>query len=561
MSHTLKTATVLVVDDALDSIEIVNQILQDDYRVLFALCGVMGLSIAQQQKPDIILLDVSMPDMDGYQVCRELKTNPDTRDIPVIFVTGKNEDEDQEMGFHLGGADYLTKPVRPATVKVRVKNQLQLRQNEALIMQQALYDNLTHLPNRNLIQDRLRYMIAKDKRESLKTALLFIDLDDFKTINDTLGHDVGDQLLVEAAKRLRRCVREADMVGRLGGDEFVVILAELKQIDSAIKVAETILATFSRPIVISDMEMVITASIGIAVSPDDGDNDKRLLSNADAAMYQSKHAGRNNYHLFNEAMNLNIKRRMVMEHHLRHALERNELKVHYQAIVDVKTHTVLGAEALLRWHSPKLGKVAPDEFIGLAEQSGLIESIGEFVLHQSCVYFQELNQKLTQPLLLAVNISPQQFRRGYFPQLVSDILKETGFNPRQLELEVTEGLLLAPQSNIKTALQDLRDLGIRLSMDDFGTGYSSLSYLRNFPFDTLKIDRSFIMELEQKPEDQALVTAIIAMAHALGLKVVAEGVENRAQLNLLATKQCDMVQGFLFSRPEPQISLKKQSGI
>ena len=548
MYQKTKKSTVLVVDDAADSIEILHQILANDYRVLFATGGVMALSIASSQKPDIILLDVSMPDIDGYQVCKELKANPDTRNIPIIFVTGKDEDGDQEMGFRLGGADYINKPVRPTTVKVRINNQLKLRDNEATIREQALYDNLTHLPNRNLIKDRLRYALAKDQRRQLKTALFFIDLDDFKTINDTLGHDAGDQLLIAAANRLRACVRKEDMVGRLGGDEFVILLSGLDKIDAARTVANKVLKVFNDPFILSGIELVVTGSIGIAISPDDGLEDKQLLSNADTAMYQSKRVGRNNYHLFNEQMNYNVKRRMIMEQHLRHALMNDELDIHYQAIVNVDTRQVIGAEALLRWYNQELGHVRPDEFIGLAEQSGLIEDIGEFVLRKSCYYFKKLQEQ--QALILAVNISPQQFRRGNLPEMVKKILQETNFPAEQLELEITEGLLMDTQSNIKNILNQLRQQGVNLSMDDFGTGYSSLSYLRNFPFNVIKIDRSFIMEMVENKEDKALVTAIIAMAHALGLKVIAEGVETEAQFEILQQKKCDMVQGYLFNKPQ-----------
>ncbi len=544
-------STVLIVDDTLDSLEILNQILASEYRVLFATNGPMALSISHDQKPDLILLDVSMPDMDGYQVCRELKANPETREIPVIFITAKERDEDEEMGFRIGGADYLTKPVRPTTVMVRVKNQLQLRHSEELILRQAMYDGLTSIPNRSLTMDRLRYTIVQDSRNKLNTALLFIDLDNFKTINDTLGHDAGDQLLINAAERLQRCVRQGDTVGRLGGDEFVVILPGLAQIEGARSVAENILRSFTQPMLISGMECVITTSIGIAISPDDGNDYKQLLANADTAMFQSKNNGRNSYHLFNKEMNQNVGRRMQMELYLHRALEREELTLHYQPIMDEATRSVLGAEALLRWNSTELGPIPPDEFIGLAEQRGLIESIGEFVLESGCSQFRDLVGSDGQPLSLAVNVSPQQFRRGDLPQLVVRVLDETGFAPERLKLEVTEGLLLGSQDQIKVSLQTLHEMGVKLSMDDFGTGYSSLSYLRNFNFDMIKIDCSFVAEMEQNLEDEALVTTAIAMAHGLGLNVIAEGVEKDTQLELLAAKGCNQAQGYLFSPALP----------
>ncbi|MBT3203445.1 MAG: EAL domain-containing protein [Gammaproteobacteria bacterium] len=549
MSKPFEKPSILIIDDTPDSITILNQILQQEYRVLFALNGSKGLSIARQQKPDLILLDVSMPEMDGYQVCRELKANPDTRDIPVIFVTARDQDDDHEMGFRLGAVDYLTKPVRPSTVKVRVKNQLQLRRSEELILHQALYDSLTNLPNRSLSMDRLRYAITNDSRDLLKTALLFIDLDNFKKINDTLGHDAGDQLLKETAARLNRCVRRGDTVGRLGGDEFIIILSALEHTVDAKLVADNIMRLFAKPVKISHMELLITVSIGISFSPDDSRDYKQLLVNADTAMYQSKQSGRNNYHLFNGEMNQTVMRRMTLENHLHHALEKNEFCVYYQPLIETTSRNIIGAEALIRWDNPQLGRVSPDEFIGIAEQIGIIEQLGVYVLQQACHFFKDLTGSDGQPLTIAVNVSPQQFRQNHLPDLVDNILKETGLEPEQLELEVTEGLLLGSQSNIKDALLALRQLGVHFSMDDFGTGYSSLSYLREFPFSIIKIDRSFISDLQNKPEDQVLVTAAIAMAHALDMKVIAEGVETEFQLQFLKEKQCDICQGYLFSKP------------
>ncbi len=551
MSESPATETVLVVDDAPDSIEILNQILQGKYRVLFATSGPQGLTIAKGQRPDIILLDVGMAGMDGYQVCRELKSDPDTRDIPVIFVTGRDQDDDQELGFRIGAADYLTKPVRPALVRIRVRNQLQLRRSEGLIRQRALYDSLTNLPNRSLIMDRLSFSLNHGRREQKKTALLFIDLDNFKKVNDTLGHDAGDLLLIEVAGLLRRCVREGDTVGRLGGDEFVVILSGIIQMNDVRRVAKSILSGFARPLLVSGMELVTTVSIGIAIGPDNGTDCSALLRNADTAMYQSKNAGKNGFHIFNKKKNEGARRHMRMEHHLHAALDRGELAVCYQPIMDIGTRITAGAEALLRWNNPELGTVVPNEFIGLAEHSGLIESIGAFVLEQGCRQFRDLVDRNGQPLSLAVNISPQQFRRADLPKLVAGVLKETGFAPERLELEVTEGLLLGNQSGIKEALHALRGMGVRLSMDDFGTGYSSLSYLHQFSFDIIKIDRSFVAGLGRSPEDEALVKASIAMAQAFGLTVIAEGVEKEAQLALLADKGCDQAQGYLFSQPVP----------
>ncbi len=320
MSKSLDKSTILIIDDMADSIAILNQILADEYRVLFALNGSDGLKIAKKQQPNIILLDIIMPDIDGYEVCKLLKADPDTRDIPIIFISSKDQDEDQEKGFQLGAVDFLSKPIGPASVKIRVKNQLKLRQIDKAIYHKALYDGLTDLPNRNLSLDRLNYSIAQDCRKSLKTALIFIDLDKFKIINDSLGHDAGDILLIEAALRLKSCVRKVDTVGRLGGDEFIIILPGLEKIEDTKIIADNIMHSFTQPINLSGIVQHITVSMGIAFSPDDcilGDSVpddstpkdsnsvKRLLAHADTAMYKAKNSGRNSYYFYQEQMNKN----------------------------------------------------------------------------------------------------------------------------------------------------------------------------------------------------------------------------------------------------------------
>lgn len=552
MNHNSRIETILIVDDAKINIEALNTILCNDYRVLFATNGAMAINIAKNQKPDLILLDVIMPAMDGYQVCIELKSDLETQDIPIIFITSKNSDEDEEMGFQLGAVDYLTKPVRPATVKLRVHNQLQIRHSEDLILHQALYDSLTRLPNRALVLDRLKQILVNNSRGKTKTALFFIDLDDFKKINDTLGHNAGDQVLIAYASRLQQCVRDGDTVGRLGGDEFVIILPSIANHDVARTIAEKILEAFNQPIPIAteSMKIVLTASIGIAISPDDGTDPKILLTKSDTAMYQSKQNGRNTYHFFTKTMNDHVQRRLELESHLRQAVNKKELVVHYQPIIDIPSRSPIGAEALLRWKNPILGNIPPNEFISLAEQTDLIDEIGQFVLHDSCQNFQRLQQQTEKPLFLAVNVSPLQFRKNDFCNIVKKTLENTHFPADLLEIELTESLLLSKHNNILETLESLCQHGIRISIDDFGTGYSSLSTLRKFPFTIVKIDRSFIVEIYKNKEDQVLVHAIISMAHALNLKVIAEGVETEEQFAFLKAENCDMAQGFLFSEAQ-----------
>ncbi len=553
--------TILVVDDAPDSIALLNQILADDYRVLFALDGKTALLMVQKHLPDVILLDIVLPDMDGYQICRELKKNPNTRDIPVIFVTSRDQDCDQELGFNIGAADYLNKPISPILIKIRIQNQLKIKRSEELILHQALYDSLTGLPNRSLSMERLRFNIVQDLRNHLTTALLFIDLDHFKNINDSLGHQAGDQLLVEAAKRFKQIIREQDTVGRLGGDEFIIIVPALTDREDAKNIAEKVIRQFSHPINLQDQELIVTVSIGIAFSPYDSKDFKSLLSLADTAMYHSKQSGRHTYHLFNEQMNANVQRRLSIEFQLHHALDRGEMEICYQPLVHINSNTIIGAEALLRWHNPEIGDITPDEFIGIAEQTGAIHEIGQFVLTEGCQHFKNLRNQTGSSLFLAINVSPQQFRSEHFIAQIVKILKKTDFPAQQLELEITEGVLLDNQGMINEKLAMLKEYDIALSMDDFGTGYSSLSYLRCFSFNTLKIDRSFITDMIHNKSDQTLVSAIIAMAHALDLNVIAEGVETQRHLDFLKKKNCDIAQGYLFSRPLPFQQFVQLEGI
>jgi len=419
---------------------------------------------------------------------------------------------------------------------------------EQRILQQAHYDGLTGLPNRFLSLDRLEQLARDAGRKNQHVAVLFLDLDDFKKVNDSLGHEIGDQLLVQAAGRLSTQVRSCDTVGRLGGDEFIVILGEIEQIDRSGRVAEQMLSQFHRPFNLDGRELVLTASLGVAIYPEDGTTAAELLRNADTAMYCSKEAGRNTYHYYTESMNKGVARRLLLEEHLRGAMMRGEFQVHYQPQVDLASGRLIGTEALLRWTNPELGAVSPEEFIPIAEQTGLIVSIGEYVITEALTQLVRWREVAQQPLRMAVNVSPRQFRDHALVPFVEQSIKRMGIPAACLEVEITEGVLMSGHSHVDIALSAINRLGVTIAMDDFGTGYSSLSYLRNYPFDILKIDRSFIDDVPLDEADRELVNATIAMAHGLGLKVVAEGVETRQQLDYLKTQGCDYAQGYLFSK-------------
>ena len=423
---------------------------------------------------------------------------------------------------------------------------------EQQLLRQANYDVLTGLPNRMLALDRLKLAIAQARRDETQVGVMFLDLDNFKHINDTLGHDAGDTLLIEASKRVSSCLRGTSTVARLGGDEFLVVLPGLSGPDAACQVADRILKTFSTPFMLGGQEVFVTTSIGIATFPQDSDNSGTLLQHADAAMYEAKHKGKSAYSRFTPEMTEISHERLQMESYMRKAMELGEFELYFQPIIDTHSGKLVSAEALLRWNNPALGMVMPDRFIPLAEETGLIIPIGEWVIQEACKAARNWQTLTGNPIGVAVNVSPRQFRDPGFTDAVMRALDASGLSPKLLELEITERLIL--DNSIETAdiLRKLDRSGIRLTVDDFGTGYSALSYLKSYPFDTLKIDKSFIQDVLTENDDASLVRAIITMAHSLGLKVVAEGVEAEAQTHFLKEEHCDYSQGYFYSTPLPE---------
>jgi len=423
------------------------------------------------------------------------------------------------------------------------------REAEQKILYLAQYDALTDLPNRALALDRLDQLVNALPRSSGCLGVLYLDLDHFKKVNDSLGHEVGDHVLRETARRLRGELRKQDTVARLGGDEFLILLGNLDKPASVQPVVESLLSCFRKPFIVNDREIGLTASIGVAVAPTDGDTATELLRNADMAMYQSKSGGRNTCHYFTEAMNREVERRIEIEGQLRDALRRGEFKVVYQPLVDILERSIVGAEALLRWQNAELGEVDVEEFIPIAEQAGLIPDIGDYVLSQALQQAAAWRARYRPDFRISVNVSPQQFRERGLVDSVKQTLEKEALPGDALEVEITEGVLLSNQTHSKEALYALRELGVRIAMDDFGTGYASLSYLRQYSFDALKIDRTFVRDMTSDPGDRELVVTSLRLAHGLGLTAIAEGVEDEAQLKLLRDNGCRLAQGYLFSRP------------
>jgi diguanylate cyclase (GGDEF)-like protein/PAS domain S-box-containing protein len=422
-------------------------------------------------------------------------------------------------------------------------------QYQTALEHQATHDNLTGLANRSLLHDRIAHAIGHAKRSGLLVAVLLLDLDHFKHVNDAYGHTAGDVLLKETATRLRRCVREIDTVARLGGDEFVIVLTDLTQAEDAETIAGKIRDALAEPIMIDRREVFVGASIGIALYPRDGEHGEILLRNADIAMYRVKEHGRNSVHRFSPELASMALDRIDLEGALRRALERREFVLHYQPKVDVVSRRIVGAEALLRWEQPSVGLIYPGEFVRLAEETGLILPIGAWVIREAFRQQAAWRAAGVPPIKLSINISPRQFRQEELPQLVAQALVETGADPSAFTFELTESMVMHDVESAQVSLRALKQLGIELSLDDFGTGYSSLSYLRRFPIDEVKIDRSFVSELHHNEDDAAIAAAVVAMAQTLGLRVVAEGVELDAQFAALEKLGCHEVQGYLLGRP------------
>ncbi|MAG37524.1 MAG: hypothetical protein CL878_14910 [Dehalococcoidia bacterium] len=516
--------------------------------------------IHQSPVDDEVYAEVSHAD--GDELCyyslripplHDRRGRPAGRLVMLREITQQKQ-ADQSLQQALG---QLEQRVQERTANLRTTNE-RLREEvaereraEETVNFMAYHDPLTKLPNRALFNDRLGMALTQARRNGEMLAVMLLDLDRFKTINDTLGHPVGDKLLQVVGERLAGCLREGDTIARLGGDEFLLLLTSMAHTEDAAKVGRRIFNSLEQTVRFDDQELYIAASIGVSVYPTDGEDTETLLKNADAAMYRAKEHRGNNYQFYTPAMNATALELLSLETDLRRAVEREELVVYYQPQLDLATGRVTGAEALVRWRHPKQGLVAPFKFIPLAEETGLIAPIGEWVLRTAAAQSKAWQDAHLAPIRVAVNLSALQFRDKSLMQRVALMLDTGGLDPGHLELEMTESAVMEDMETTITILHDLKKLGLHISVDDFGTGYSSLAYLKRLPIDMLKIDRSFVRDLEEDREDEAIVTAIIAMAHNLGMEVIAEGVETEGQLAFLRSQQCDMMQGYLFSPPVP----------
>ena len=552
VSHTAAKETssrILVVDDDRSMRLALREVLEGDgYQVDEASNGAQAIAVSERHMADLVLMDAVMPGTDGFTACKRIRHIASEKQTPILMITALEDEPSIERAFASGATDYIPKPVHFGVLRQRIGRLLDASQKEQHVRHLAYNDPLTGLPNRALFMESLASLLRRRTSDVHSLALLFLDLDRFKMVNDTLGHDAGDMLLKAAADRIVGCVRNGDMVARLGGDEFTIILDDITSHSVAASVAEKICNALSSPFSFMGQEMYVSTSIGISVCPEDGKDIGALMKHADTAMFRAKERG-GRYQFYEAGMEAEVTKRLEMESDLRRALERDELTVHYQPQMDLKTGAIIGMEALIRWEHPERGLIPPSDFIPLAEETGLIRDLGEVVLKLSCAQTQAWLQQGFPPLRIAVNISGRQLEDRDLPDRIAGVLNDTGLHYSQLELEITESTIMSHPEEVIPVLTQLKEMGITLAIDDFGTGYSSLSYLKRFPIDMLKIDRAFVRDLTTDLNDKALIRAIIALAKSLNLKTLAEGVETREQEKFLMEQACDYIQGFYISKP------------
>jgi diguanylate cyclase (GGDEF)-like protein len=563
----LRNSTVMMVDDDPMMLEVVQTFLEEAGYTSFVTTSkpTEALALVGQKQPDILLLDLMMPEVNGFKVLEALREHEHLRYMPVIILTAESDPEARLKALELGATDFLTKPVDPSELRLRLRNALAFKAYQDRL---ADFDALTGLQNRGKFRGELNAAVLGAQQSGRACALLHLDLDRFKQINDTLGHRLGDKLLCAVAQRLERALRDAEatswpgardaersiILARIAGNGFAALLPNLHnlaKLDKATSLARRLLSALTPPFEMDGHELFVTASIGLSLSPGDGQDADMLLKNAEMAMYSAKQRGRHSYEFFSGEMNAHALERLTLENQLRRAVEREELVLYYQPKVDIATQRITGAEALVRWKHPELGMIVPAKFIPIAEDTGLIVEIGQWVLRAACQQARAWTDAGLPPLTIAVNVSSAQFNQRKVWHAVRGALERSNLPPGRLVLELTESILMPNAESSIEMLYELKEMGVKLALDDFGTGYSSFSYLSRFPLDELKIDRSFVSGLPVERDSIAIVGAIIALARELELKVVAEGVETREQLQFLRSRHCQEYQGYLCSRPAP----------
>jgi diguanylate cyclase (GGDEF)-like protein len=557
----LLEATVMMVDDEPLNVEVTQiHLEQAGYKRFVSTSHPLeALAIMRDAKPDVLLLDLMMPGMSGFEILEQMECENILKDIPAIVLTSSSDAGTKLKALELGATDFLAKPVDASELVLRLRNTLAAKAYRDRL---ANFDLLTGLPNRKTFMERLEWALQNAARSKHEGAVLHIGIDKFKEVNEALGPGFGDAVLQGVANRLENCLRTTDTVLRLengprpslsrfSGDEFIILLPLVRKSDDAVRIAERVLGAVGTPFRVRDRELLLTCTIGVAVFPSDGSKADTLVQNAAAAMHHAKTAATNTFEFYSAELNSRALAKLNLASELRRAIERDELRIHYQAKADVQSGVLVGAEALVRWQHPERGTIAPGEFVPIAEENGLIVPLGEWVMRAACKQARVWQTQGKSVPRLAINVSSHQFRSGKLRELFRGVLSEVGIAGSLLTLELTEGVLMDGAHASLDLLNEIKSMGVKLSIDDFGTGYSSLSYLDRFPLDELKIDRSFIARISRADDRASIVSAIIAMAHSLDLRVVAEGVENEAQLAFLKVHHCDEYQGYLKAKPLP----------
>ena len=544
---------VLLVEDSLIDAQLIRRLLRrvtsSYYRVTHVRTLNDAVLSAEDLVPDVILADLNLPDSRGTQTVTSLQTS--YPDIPLVIVSAWEDEAISLRSVKAGAQDYLVKGhIDGANLHRVIRYAIERKRTELELVRLAHFDQLTSLPNRTLLRERVDHALARAIRAGSGVATLILDMDRFKEINDMLGHEIGDKLLVEAARRIRACVRDQDTVARLGGDEFAVILEGVSEAREVLPVIERIIDSLREVTTIDGHEINSSTSVGIAMYPENGSDLSELLRAADLAMYQAKAAGRGRYRFFADAMQEEAQSRHALEWALRRAVERGEFELVYQPQLCLRTGTVIGVEALLRWMNPTRGLLTPYHFIAGLEEFGLINEVGDWVLQTACEQIRKWQAMYFAPMRIAVNVSAQQFEDPMLIDKIRNALKETKLPPELLELELTESCLMSDPAQASALLREIRDIGVRIAIDDFGTGYSSLSYLHEFPLNALKIDKNFVQSVESNDRGGPISKMIIGLGQNLGLEVIAEGVETEGQLQYMREHGCDVAQGYLYARPQ-----------
>jgi diguanylate cyclase (GGDEF)-like protein len=560
-------ARILIIDDDDQIRHLLVDIFGEDYDCREVSSAEDALLLLAQETFDLVISDINMGGISGLEmVPRLLKHAPDT---VVVMISGQQTIDSAVEAMRVGAFDYITKPLEIRHVQAAVRRALShhnlligkrqyethleelVKERTAEVQHLAYYDQLTDLPNRTLFADRCTQVLTIAQREQQPVGVLLVSLDRFKTITDTLGHAAGDVVLAESASRLQSCVRKGDTVSRFEGEEFALLLTQLDTLDELAEISQSIRDALKPSFRLGDQEVYLTASIGVGVFPSNGQDTAMILRNAAAALFRARKMGGDNYQFYAAEMNAQSIKRLALETDLRRAVEHREFITYYQPVVSLATRRIVGMEALVRWQHPELGIVCPADFIGLAEDTGLVVDIGALVLRTACLQTRAWQARGLSRLRVAVNVSARQLQQASFLDQVVQVLDETGLDSDCLGLELTETSIIENAESAAELLTELRKLGVSVAIDDFGTGYSSLSYLKQLPIDTVKLDRSFVNDATTNPDDAALVMAVVTLAHNLRLKVIAEGVETEEQMNFLRLLRCDEGQGYLFSKPVP----------